>query len=78
MSIGESKRHNQILIQSITGRKGSLRDIFQMDLDLMITRMEVDLRKDSCTGKLIKENVDAGQQILVLNGDNIQRPVVNA
>jgi hypothetical protein len=77
-SIGESKRHNQILIQSIAGKKGSLRDIFQMDLDLMITRMKVDLRKDSCTGKLIKENVDAGQRIFVLDGDNIQRPVVNA
>jgi hypothetical protein len=36
-SIGESKRHNQILIQSIPGGEGSLRDIFQTDLDLMIT-----------------------------------------
>jgi hypothetical protein len=36
-SIGESKQHNQILVQSIPGREGSLRDIFQMNLDLMIT-----------------------------------------
>jgi hypothetical protein len=48
-----------------------------MNLDLMITRMEINLRKDSCTDKLIKENVDAGQWVLVLDGDNIQRSVVN-
>jgi hypothetical protein len=76
-SIGESKRHNQVLIQSVPGRKGSLRNIFQTDLDLMITRTEIDLGKDSCTGKLIKENVDAGQWILVLDDDGIQGPVVN-
>jgi hypothetical protein len=75
-SIGESKRHNQILIQPVPGREGSLRDIFRMDLDLMMTRTEINLGKDSCTGKLIKENVDAGQQILVLDGDGIQRLVV--
>jgi hypothetical protein len=48
-----------------------------MDLDLMITRTEIDLGKDSCTGKLIKENVDVGQQILILDGDGIERLVVN-
>jgi hypothetical protein len=44
-SIGESKRHNQILIQPIPGGEGSLRDVFQTDLDLMVTRTEIDLRK---------------------------------
>jgi hypothetical protein len=39
--------------------------------------MEIDLRKDSCTDKLIKENVDVGQWVLVFDGDGIQRPVVN-
>jgi hypothetical protein len=42
-SIGEYKRYNQILIQPIPGGEGSLRDIFQMDLDLMVTRTEIDL-----------------------------------
>jgi hypothetical protein len=76
-SIGESKRHNQILIQPISGREDNLREIFQTDLDLMITRTKIDLGKDSCTAKLIKENVDAGQWIHVLDGDDIQRPIVN-
>jgi hydrogenase maturation factor len=39
--------------------------------------MEIDLKKDSCTDKLIKENVDVGQWVLVFDGDGIQRPVVN-
>jgi hypothetical protein len=75
--IGESKRHNQILIQLVPGRERSLRNIFWMDLHLMITRTKIDLRKDSYTVKLIKKNVHAGQWILVLNCDGIQRPVVN-
>jgi hypothetical protein len=76
-SIGESKRYNQILVQLVPGGEGSLRDIFQTDLDLMITRTEINLGKDSCTGKLIKENVDAGQWIFVLDHDGIQGPGVN-
>jgi hypothetical protein len=77
MRIGESKQHNQVLIQSVPDREGSPTNIFWTDLDFMITRMEIDLGKDSYTGKLTKENVDAGQRILVLDGDGIQEPVVN-
>jgi hypothetical protein len=36
-SVGESKRHNQILVQAIPGGEGGLRNIFRTDLDLMIT-----------------------------------------
>jgi hypothetical protein len=39
--------------------------------------MEINLGKDSCTSKLIKENVDVGQWVLVLDADVIQRSVVN-
>jgi hypothetical protein len=77
-SIGESKRYNQILIQPVPGRESRLRNIFWTDLDLMIIQTKIDLGKDSCTNKLIKENVDTGQWILVLDRDDIQRPVVNA
>jgi hypothetical protein len=76
-SIGESKRHNPILVQPIPDGEGSLRNIFHTHLDLMITQTEIDLRKDFSTSKLIKENVDAGQWIFVLDGDGIQRSVVN-
>jgi hypothetical protein len=43
----------------------------------MITRTEINLRKNFSTGKLIKENVDAGQWIFVLDRDCIKRSVVN-
>jgi hypothetical protein len=43
----------------------------------MITRTEIDLEKDFSVGMLIKENVDAGQWIFVLDGDGIQSSVVN-
>jgi hypothetical protein len=76
-SIGESKRHNQILVQPVPIGEGSLRDIFRTDFDLMITRTEIDIGKDFSTDKLIKKNVDAGQRILVLDGDGIQRLVVH-
>jgi hypothetical protein len=65
-SIGESKQHNQI-----PSGESSLRGVFQTDLDLMVTRTEIDLRNELRTSKLIKNNVDAGQQILVLDGDGI-------
>jgi hypothetical protein len=60
-SIGESKRHNQILVQPVPSGESSLRNIFRADLDLMITSTEINLGNDFSTGKLIKENVDAGQ-----------------
>jgi hypothetical protein len=76
-SIGESKRHNQILIQPIPGGQGSLRNVFRADLDLMITRTKIDLGKDFSTGKLIENNVDVGKWIFILDGDSIQKSVIN-
>jgi hypothetical protein len=40
--------------------------------------MEIDLRKDLRTGKLIKKDVDAEQRVLVLDSDSIQGPIINA
>jgi hypothetical protein len=53
-SIGESKRHNQILIQPIPSGDDSLRNVFQVDLDLVTTRMKIDVEKDFSTSKLIE------------------------
>jgi hypothetical protein len=71
-SIGEFKRHNQILIQPIPGAECSLRSIFRTDLNLMITQTEMNLEKDFSTDKLIKQNIDLGQWIFILDGDGIQ------
>jgi hypothetical protein len=59
-SIGTPKRHNQILIKTVSGGECCFRYVLQMDLDLVITQMEINLRKDFSTGKLIKQDVDAG------------------
>jgi hypothetical protein len=37
----------------------------------MVTQMEIDLRKDLPTGKLIKKDVHVGQRVLVLDGNGI-------
>jgi hypothetical protein len=76
-SIGESKRHNQILIQSVPNGEDSLRNVFRMNLDLVVTQIKIDLEKVFSTGKLIKKNVNAEQWIFVLDNDGIQRLVVN-
>jgi hypothetical protein len=76
-SIGESKQHNQILVQPIPGGEGSLRNVFQTDFDLMITRTKIDLGKDFSTSKLIEKNVDVRQRIFILEGDGIQGPIIN-
>jgi hypothetical protein len=76
-SIGESKLHNQIFIQPVPGRERRFRNIFRMNLNLIITQMEIDLGKDFSSSKLIKHNVDVVQWIFILDGDDIQRPIVH-
>jgi hypothetical protein len=66
-----SSNDNKILIQPIPGGESSLRDVFQIDLDLMVTQTKIDLWKDLHTGKMIKKDVDAGQRVLVLDGGSI-------
>jgi hypothetical protein len=76
-SIGEPKRHNKILIQPVPGGESCLRNVFRVDLNLMITRMKIDLRKGFHTSKKIEKNVDAGQWIFVLDSDNIQGLIID-
>jgi hypothetical protein len=77
-SIGEPKRHNQILIQPVPGGESGLRNVFRVDFDLVITRTKIDLGKDFCTDKLIEKNVDVRQWIFVLDNDDVERSVVNS
>jgi hypothetical protein len=43
--IGKTKRHNQIFIKSISGGKACFWNVTWPDLDLMISRAEVNLRE---------------------------------
>jgi hypothetical protein len=51
--------------------------VLLMNLDLMITRTKINLRKGFSTNKLIKKNVDALQWIFIPDGDDIQRSIIN-
>jgi hypothetical protein len=43
--IGNTKRHDQIFIESISGGKGCFWNVTRSDLDLMISGAEVNLRE---------------------------------
>jgi hypothetical protein len=58
--IGQTKRHHQILIKTVSGGESSLWDIFFTDLDLMIARIKVNLQKDLRSTQLIKQEINAG------------------
>jgi len=52
-------------------------DILRANPQLMITRMQIDLREHTSTLELIKEILNAWQGMLVLDGDCIQIPIVD-
>jgi hypothetical protein len=47
--ICQSKCHNYKFIQSVSSSKRCLRDVFLADLQLVISRSEVDLREYPCS-----------------------------
>ena len=53
-SIRQTKTHHGVLVQSVTGGEGGLRNIRLSDTKLMITGPKVDLGKGLCSIHLIK------------------------
>jgi hypothetical protein len=76
--VGQTKRHHQILIKTVSGGESSLCNIFCTDLDLMIARAKVNLQKDLCSNQLIEQEINAGQWILVLHGYCIEWSIIDA
>jgi hypothetical protein len=76
--VGQTKRHYQILIKTVSAGESSLWDIFFTNLDLMIARMKVNLREDLCSNQLIEQEINAGQWILVLHGYSTEWPIIDA
>jgi hypothetical protein len=76
--ISQTKRHHQILIKIVLGGESSLWDIFFTNLDLMIAKTKVNLRKDLRSNQLIEQEVNAGQWILVLHGYCVEWCVIDA
>ncbi len=66
-----------ILIKPISGREGRLRNITGPDLDLMVARAKVYLGEYFGSYLLIKQDINAGQWVFVLDSHRIERAVVN-
>jgi hypothetical protein len=74
--ICQPKRHDKILIKPISHRKSHLGDIFITDLNLVITGVEINLGEYLGSLQLIKQDINAWEGILVLDGDCIQQSVI--
>ena len=53
--IGQSKRHDVVLIQPISGGKGSFWNVGGLDFQLMISSSKIYLGENSGSGELIKQ-----------------------
>jgi hypothetical protein len=76
--IGESERHYQELVKTITSGKNGFRNVARSNLDLVVARMKVDFREDFGTSQLIKKNIDSRKRVFVFYGDCIERAVIHA
>jgi hypothetical protein len=65
--ISQFKRHNQIFIKTVSGRESHLQNIFFTNLDLIITRLKINLGEHLSTCQLIEQEVDAWQWVPVLD-----------
>src|SRR3954470_23405833 len=70
--VGQPKRHDQKLIQSVAGPEGRLLNVFLSDTKLVITRPEVYLRKIASTTQLIKKVINSRHRVFILDGDRVQ------
>jgi hypothetical protein len=75
--ICETKRHYQELVKTITSGESGFRNVARSNLDLVITRTKVDVREDFGTSQLIKKNIDSGKRVFVLDGDCIERSIID-
>jgi hypothetical protein len=75
--IGQTKRHHQILIKTVSGGQSSLWDIFFTDLNLRIARTKVNLQKGLCSNQLIEQEINVGQWILVLHGYCVEWSIID-
>src|ERR1043165_6683604 len=75
--VRQTKRHDREFIQAISGGECRLGDVFLPDLQLIIAGTKIYLGEYSGTLELIKQIINAGQQVFVLDGDFLQGAVVH-
>jgi hypothetical protein len=70
--IGETKRHHQKFIKTVSGGESCLWNVTRSNLNLMVARSKIDLGKDFGTSQLIKEHINAEQWIFILDCHRIE------
>src|ERR1041385_6212906 len=70
--IGQTKRHDCILIKSISGGVSGLGYILFSNLQLVVPRSKIALGENTSSFQLIKQIIDHWSWILVLDGHLIQ------
>jgi hypothetical protein len=75
--IRQPKRHDKIHIKPVPRRESRLGDIFITDLNLVIAGAEINFGEHLGTRQLIKQDIDAWEGVLVLDGDCIQQSVIH-
>ncbi|KAJ0532393.1 hypothetical protein HanIR_Chr09g0396271 [Helianthus annuus] len=63
---------------TITSPKCSLVHIFISNLQLMVTRSQINLREITCPLQLIEQVVDLGQWISILDSDFVKIATIDA
>ena len=75
--ISQAEGHDRVLIQPILASECRLRNIPRTDPQLKIARTKINLREYTSTSKQIKEILDTGQWMLVLDGNCIRLPIID-
>jgi hypothetical protein len=75
--ICQPKQHDKILKEYVSRSEGSLGDIFDTDLNLVIIGVEINLGEHLGSCLLITQDIDVWKRILVLDGDCIQWSVIH-
>lgn len=76
--VRQSKRKDEELVEAISSSKRGLVDIILMDLDLVVSRAEVDLTEDLGIMESVKQLVDSRQWVCVLDCLFVKGTVINA
>jgi hypothetical protein len=74
--IHETKGHYQEIVKTVTSGESGFRNVTRPNFDLMITRTKVDLGENFGSRQLIKKNIDSRIRIFVLDGECIERSVI--
>ena len=75
--ISQPKGHYQKLVMAISGLKCCFRHITTPDSQLMIFGSQINLREMLDSLQLVKQVINPGKRILVLDGNLIQLSVIN-